>query len=327
MIKTVYVDTFEKALGRGQSIPNIIVADDGNEYVLKTQKRFVDGNIVVDNMMFFNELLAYQIGLHLQIPMPASAIAILEEETIDNDPTIRFARRFEAGQHFSSEYIDDFEENYVENLQLQMSMGKKYLKRSWNNFFGGIVNPEDVAKIIAFDILIANFDRYTNTGNLQVSNNDNRRKVYAIDHGHALFGPAWGIDKQRYLLMPTHDPSYVEWFVHQVRMINQGLPNGLGDVFRAMEKHIDLESSNHSFKEIVFNIEQITESQVMGWLENIPNEWYVDMETQKAYVISFLMQQKLLVREIIQVMSNLGAFSNTLGGKIEWKEDVQADTV
>ncbi len=135
------------------------------------------------------------------------------------------------------------------------------------------------------------------------------------------------MDKQRYLSLPTHEANYVEWFVLQVRSINQGLPNGLGDVFRAMEKHVDLESHDHSFKEIVFEIEQITESQIMAWLENIPSEWYVDIEAQKAYVTSFLMQQKLLVRHIIQKMSDLKAFSFTLGGMIEWKEDVQADTV
>lgn len=326
MIKTVYVDAFDKPLGRGQSQPNIIIADDGNEYVLKTQKRFENGAIVIDNMMFFNELMAYQIGRYLQIPMPLSAIAIVEQEIIDLDPTIRFVHRLEPGQHFSSEYIDDFEENLVENLQLMRSMGKPYIKKSWNNFFNGITNPEDVAKIVAFDLLIANFDRYNNYGNLQVSNNSNQRRIVAIDHGHAFFGPVWNLQKQS-LLNAVNDENYTVEFANIIRKNNRFLPNGLGEVFRAMERHIDLESNDHSFKEIVYNIEQISEEQILVWLENIPDEWYVDPVSQKSYITSFLMNQKLMVREIIQFLVELGSFSNTVGGKIEWKEDAQADTV
>lgn len=326
MIKTVYVDSFDKPLGRGQSQPNVIVADDGNEYVLKTQKRVENGSIVIDNMMFFNELMAYQIGMYLHIPMPESAIAIVEKEIIDLDPTIRFVHRLEPGQHFSSEYIDDFEENVVENMHLMMSMEKPYIKRSWNAFFNGIINPEDVAKIIAFDIFIANFDRYNNFGNLQVSNNNNRRKIVAIDHGHAFFNPWWNLQKQQ-TLNAVNGSNYPLDFANAIRKNNEFLPSGLGEIFRAMERHVDLESEEHSFKEIVYSIEQISEEQILEWLENIPDEWYEDPVTQKSYITSFLMKQKMVVRDIIQVLVEMGAFSNTVGGKLEWKEDAQADTV
>ncbi|MGX2958068.1 HipA family kinase [Peribacillus sp. JNUCC 23] len=334
-MRKIYVETVLKYLGQGITKPAVILADDFQQYILKTQSVVEDGKSKFYNCMFINELLAYQIAQYLGVPIPEAAIAYLDKRIIEKDPEIRFVHRFYEGNLFASHELTNKEENLVENYEDMMKMGKAYITRTWNAFFSNIVNADDIAKIIAFDLLIANFDRYNNEGNLLVATVDEGRKVFTIDHGHAFFGPTWETNKINALRAPTASMDYVDTFVTLALRGNvfediNGYADGLGSVFKAIEPNVDLTSLvNHSFFEIVNLIESITEELIEEWISNIPVEWFDQSEviTQKAYYKHFIYNQKEVVRHIIQRLANRKAFTNYLGGALEWKEEKNVGTV
>lgn len=317
MIKNVEVVNFLGYMGRGISRPVLVICDNFKEYILKNESVDENGKIVKYNCMFVNELLAYQIACYLGIPIPEAVVAYVDSKFINNDPAIRFKYRFEEGNHFATEKLPYVENNILEGYEQLSQMGKPYITKSWNKFFELIHNKEDIAGIIAFDILIANFDRVNNLGNILIDKTNETRKIYAIDHGHAFFGPKWTSDKINCLNNAKLDNTYIGGFLNCFKL---GL-NGLGEIFRALEKHINIDDiNNHSFMEVVQKIESIDENLIDRWLQNIPDEWYIDKNYQISIYKRFLLDQKSLVRHILQSMATNSAFSNYRGGILEWKE-------
>ncbi|MEK4247082.1 HipA family kinase [Psychrobacillus sp. FSL K6-2684] len=334
MVHQINVETVLKYLGQGVSRPAVIMGDDFRQYVLKTQKVHEGGSLQFYNCMFLNELLAYQIACYLEVPIPEAAIAYLDNRLIDRDPALMFVHRFYEGNLFASLELTNTEENLVENYEEMRKMDKPYLTRTWNAFFSNIVNVNDIAKIVAFDLLIANFDRYGNTGNLLVSTDEDGRKVFSIDHGHAFFGPKWETGKINALNAPSQTFEYIDAYVDVALKNNvkpgQGFADGLGSVFRAIEPSIDLTNlQSHSFIEVIYAIESITEDLIDEWISQIPKEWFdqTEMMNQISYYKSFLLKQKNLVRAIVQRMAERKAFTNYLGGALQWKKEKNVGTV
>lgn len=312
VVREIEVDTFLKPMGSGISRPVLVLGDDFEEYILKNEKVNDNGKIVNYNCMFVNELLAYQIGCFLELPMPEAVIAIVDEEFAQNDPTIRFAYRFEKGKYFATEKLKYVENNIIKNYNELALMGKPYILKTWKKFFERIDNKEDVAKILAFDILIANFDRYNNEGNILINKNGGR-KIYAIDHGHAFFGPFWNENKINCLKLINVTDTYIDQYANTV--IRQ-LP---GVVFNSLEENINFKNTyEHSFKEIVIKISDIDENMIESWMNNIPNEWYTDKAFQVIYYKNFILEQKEIVKNIIQNLADKKVFTKYKGGILKW---------
>lgn len=328
MIKRIEVETFLSYLGEGISKPALVLGDDFNKYIMKKQKIKTAEGTEVHNCMFLNELLSYQIAHYLDVPVAEAAIAHLDPRLIANDPTITFVHQFREGIHFASQELKDKEENLKDNYLQALRMGKPYIIRSWNAFFDNIVNKDDISKIIAFDLLIANFDRFGNTGNLLISTDESElRKIFAIDHGHAFFGPIWNTKKIQSFKLQQQDVNYTDIYINAIVNKDNGLANGLGDVFRSIEASIDINQlSNHSFIDIVHKIENIDEFLIDEWIRVVPDEWFVDKQEQIGYYKRFVLKQKDMVRMLIQKMAERRAFSNYRGGKLEWKTEKQAGT-
>lgn len=334
LVQKIYVETVLKYLGQGISRPAVIIGDDFRQYILKTQKVVEEGKPKLYDCMFLNELMAFQIAKHLEVPIPEAAIAYLDKKIIEKDPEIMFVHRFYEGNLFASLEIKNTEENLVDNYKEMMRMGKKYLSRTWNAFFSNIINSSDIAKIIAFDLLTANFDRYGNTGNLLVATVEEGRKVFSIDHGHAFFGPVWETNKINNMRAPALTQQYIDSYVNVILNNNvgqgAGFADGLGSVFHAIEESIDLTNlSDHSFNEVVYYIENITEDLIDEWLNSVPQEWFVKSEaqTQKSYYKYFILKQKDLVRHLLQRLAERKAFTNYLGGALEWTAEKNVGTV
>ncbi|CAK7080832.1 HipA family kinase [Tissierella sp.] len=329
MIREINVDAFLKQLGQGISKPVLIIGSDYEQYVLKNERADYEGKKYNFNCMFLNELLSYQIGKYLEVPIPESVIAYVDNRLIEADPTIRFAYRFAEGNHFASKELKYVENNMLENMNILRKMGKPYIKRSWNAFFSNIKNKDDVAKILAFDLLIANFDRYGNEGNILIENTNLGRKIFAIDHGHAFFGPEWTTKKINMLTAVEKSETYVNNCINGIININlqKGFLNGLGTIFKELETYIDLnDTNNHSFQDIIMRIETITEELLDDWLNNIPNEWFINRKVQIGCYKNFILTQQALVRYFIQALANRGAFSNFRGGILQWKKEKQFGT-
>lgn len=329
MIRKINVDAFLEQLGQGISRPVLIIGNDYEQYILKNQRADHNGNKYNFNCMFLNELLAYQIGEYLNVPMPEAVIAHLDGRLIEADPTLRFAYRFSEGSYYASKELKNVENNFMENMNNLRLMGKPYITRSWNHFFDNIVNKEDIAKILAFDLLIANFDRYGNEGNILIDNTPSGRELFAIDHGHAFWGPEWNDLKIRMLGTVECTEKYANDYINGIIInnVNKGFLNGLGVIFKELERYIDLNAlNNHSFQNIVLRIEMITEEHLDEWLNNVPNEWFVNKPMQIGYFKNFILKQKELIRSFIQILANRSAFTNFRGGTLEWKIEKQSGT-
>lgn len=322
LVRRIQVNAFLKQLGEGMSEPAIILGDDNQRYILKNQKVLINGKSTQWDCMYLNELLSCHIANYLDVPIPEPAIANLDKRILDNGPALRFVHRFTEGIHFASQEIPDKEDNLIENYQFLIEMGKPYITRTWNQFFDGIINPEDISRIIAYDLLIANFDRYNNTGNLLVAQTPLGRKVFTIDHGHSFFGPTWDVAKITCLRNVDLTDKYINWyFGFFSQPIRQGFLNGMGEVFRSIESNIDLSDVNdHSFQEVVARIEKISEPMLDTWIQEIPDAWFVDKNAQVGLYKQFILKQKSMVRHLIQNMAARQAFTNFRGGNLQWTE-------
>lgn len=328
-MREIDVETFLKPMGQGVSRPVLVLGNDFKQYILKNENIDKDGNIQKFNCMFVNELLAYQLGYFLEVPMPEAVIAYVAEDFIKDDPSIRFAYRFENGKYFATEKLQYLENNILENYQNLKLMGKPRIKMSWHKFFKCVKNTEYIPNILAFDILIANFDRYNNEGNILVSNDDNRN-IYAIDHGHAFFGPIWNENKIRHLDAADLTDQYINEYTDIIGncMYNQINLSG-GIIFKALEQYVELENiKDHSFMDVVEKIESISESMIDIWLNNIPEEWYVNKDFQSSYLKKYILNQKNVVKYIIQNIAAKSAFTNYRGGVLEWRnQGIKSHTV
>lgn len=327
-MNTLKVEAFLKELGTdtgGQSRPVLIQADDGNQYILKNQNVYIENarRWGVWDSMFLQELLASKIAAYLDVPIPEYAIIDVEKDFLDNAPALAFQYRYNTGLHFGSRYIDTLENNKKKGFQMLMQLGKPYTKTSWNSFFRKITNPKDAANIIAMDLLIGNFDRFGNDGNMLISKEDSGRKIIAIDHGHAFCTASWNNSpKKQFLTTVENTKGYQITYLQSFYQNNGGkFLAGLGEIFRAIEQHIDVnDATNHDFSNVVYKIENIGHDIIDSWFKDIPDMWFVDKNNQISLYKKFILTNKHNIRDLINLMISFGAFSNSNGGMLGWKE-------
>lgn len=320
MLKKIEVEAFLKPMGLGMSRPALVMADDSNEYILKNERMDINGTPHKTDSMCLNEMLAYQIGLYLDVPMPEAAIANIHPVFVAQDPEIRFTYRFEPGIYFASKKLAYLENNFLENASELMDMGKKYIRKTWNTFLYNIDNKDKMVNIIAFDLLIGNYDRYGNEGNILVSNS-HMRKIFAIDHGLSFNGPNWTQEKIRSIKADRFDYDNCKQIISNIKLYQ-------GRIFRSLCQHIDLtDLENNPFKEIIYKIESISEELIDSWLNNIPIEWYKDKSLQSEYYKSFILVRKNHIRYLVQMMANYDLFDNYQGGTLQWITEAKSNTV
>lgn len=321
-METLKIITFLNELGEdqgGMSKPVIVLASDYHEYYLKNQYVYDEHNSkwYVQDCAFLQEYLANKIADFLEVPSPSPAIIDISKEDLENHPKLPFTKRFKAGKHYSTQQMDEVDNNLLIGYKKLFQAEKPYTIQKWNSFFKAINNPKDIARIICMDLLIANFDRFTNEGNLLVSSEEGVRKVYAIDHGHAFNGPIWNLHKQRLFNSINNSEEFCHEYINAYK--NAGGVSGLGIIFKAIEHHIDVEDeANHDFKEVVLKAESIDQNLLDSWFRDIPEEWFVDKVTQWALYSKFILTNKKNLRRLIDLLVIHGAFTNTRGGALDW---------
>ena len=335
-MKKLYVDTFlkDQAPLLGQSRPLLVMASDGEEYFIKNNMVRFESEWHNENAAFFNEIVSSRVANYLEIPTPEIAILELETDVMSANSDLLFNRHFKAGLYFGSKKIEQVENNLMSNYLELIRMNKPYIRRSWNTFFNNISNPKDISSIIVLDLLLANFDRFDNIGNLIVGQNNNKRSIYALDHGHCFRGPFYDTNKEQFLrsndnLNSDNLNSYILTQIQQIIINAQYNENGharpfntAGEVFKAVEPHIDLSDiDNHSFVEPVSKVEQLTPEFILNFFEGIPDEWIDGGQSQIRSYSNFIYRQSNLIRDIIQKMTTLNAFSNYRGGLLNWKQE------
>lgn len=326
MVDKLFADTHLQGASPqvGMSQPVLIKADNGRTYFLKTN--LVNGQH--QDAVFFQELLCSLLAERLNVPVPNFAIIEIEKEFIENNPFLRFNGRFKEGLYFATEEIDGAESNLRDNYSLARQNGQPKIRRAWNSYFKNISNSDQIANIIAFDLFVYNFDRFSNEGNILVGKEPNGgRKLYAIDHGHCFFGPCYKeylTQKHGVLEINKFDIQnqqginhYIQWHMNQ--LIKNGQPLGLGSIFSGLEQNVDFTNGNPFFN-FVHTVEALGEDELMALLNAIPEIWVSGGEIQKNLYLNFLLRQKYLIRTLLDYMAVNDAFSNHVGGVLDWSK-------
>ncbi|RNJ80396.1 MAG: hypothetical protein D9C04_01555 [Nitrosopumilus sp. B06] len=166
------------------SRPHLILADDGNQYVVKFAQNADLPSIVAE---YVCGMLAAKFNLRVLDPI----VIMLDADFIRNSVLLR-DREIQAGPHLGTKMI-----NTVFNLNGNTSK-KIYPKK--------IINRDQVPNMISFDIFVNNKDR--NPGNsILVPVNDDKFEYVLLDHGECFGGSNWDGDiakKMKYELSEIH---------------------------------------------------------------------------------------------------------------------------
>ena len=323
-ISKEYVDQIDTSLNPqlGMSKPISILASNNKKYFLKRQY-VVDQNGVPhnENAVFMQELFVSQIANSLQIPIPSCAILNLEKEFLEANEDLRFRYHLKPGLYFGSEILENVESNLVPHYIEALQHGKPQIIRSWNSFFRNVENSEAYASIIALDLLTANFDRFSNEGNIIITNHNNNRKVFALDFGHCFLSPYWDKNKARFMQsIPDKDQNpnnYIDFFLSELLKATNRPLTPLGTIFSGMQNNIFFESGN-PFAKIISKIESLKLEDLRIFINQIPSVWISGDALQQDTYVNFIEKSKYLVRLLLDKLYQLGAFNNSLGGKLEW---------
>lgn len=155
-----HVDQIVKKLTNGCTEPYLAKISTETEvfYAVIKLKDNIQGVLTV-----INELISYNLALAVDMKMPQSGIAILDESTDLGNFEIENSN---FGYCFYSKYLGD----RVTVLSYRLM---KY-----------ICNKDSYEKIILFDHLVYNKDR--NKGNLLIYSDRDAKILYAIDHTHVF---------------------------------------------------------------------------------------------------------------------------------------------
>jgi hypothetical protein len=165
VVKTVAAVRYITPLRQGSSLPAIVEADDGRQYVMK----FVGAG--QGRKALIAELLAGEIARKLKLRVPELVLITLDPELgpSEPDPEIFDLLRFSVGLNLGMAYLPQAFE-YSELMEPRM--------------------PEAAASdIVWFDAYVTNVDRTPRNTNMLVW----QKQVWLIDHGACLyFHHDWG---------------------------------------------------------------------------------------------------------------------------------------
>lgn len=154
--------SYIKPIGRGDTLPHLMMGNDGKCYVVKLMSNPVHITVLA------NELIAYRLGSIFNLPIPRSENFYIPNDLIFKTGQLRDAGASE-GPHIGSAYL--------ENVSTLDTYQEAYT----------FSNAESVSAMIVFDHWIENEDRCDNDENILVSSGSIPELVY-IDHADAFTG-------------------------------------------------------------------------------------------------------------------------------------------
>lgn len=159
MLRTVEITRYVTPLREGSSLPALIEADDGREYVIKFRGAGHGPKALVA------ELVAGEIGRALGLPVPELVLAVLPEEIArgETHDEIRDLLGWSIGLNIGLAFVPG---------ALGMDLTRPPAE-----------GPAWAAEVVWFDSLVVNPDRTPRNANLIV----HEGRTWLIDHGSALY--------------------------------------------------------------------------------------------------------------------------------------------
>ncbi|MBX3050644.1 MAG: hypothetical protein KF753_04160 [Caldilineaceae bacterium] len=158
-IRTVQAERYGTPLRQGGSLPAIIEADDGQQYVMKFAGAGQGRKALIA------ELLSGEIGRALGLAVPEIVLIRMDEHfgRSEPDPEIQDLLQGSVGLNLGLAYLPSAVE-YSPQLKFPLSR-------------------EDAARIVWFDALVTNVDRTARNVNMLIW----QKQLWLIDHGASLY--------------------------------------------------------------------------------------------------------------------------------------------
>ncbi|RLT44441.1 MAG: aminotransferase class I and II [Chloroflexi bacterium] len=158
-MRTVQAERYVTPLRQGGSLPAVVEADDGEQYVMKFAGAGQGRKALIA------ELLAGEIGRALGLTVPEIVLIRMDEHfgRSEPDPEIQDLLRGSVGLNLGMAYLPGALE-YSALLKFPLS-------------------PEQAAQIVWFDALVTNVDRTPRNVNLLIW----EQQLWLIDHGASLY--------------------------------------------------------------------------------------------------------------------------------------------
>lgn len=237
-MKIRHINKVISEMGVGVTEPLNCVLDNGQPIVFKTF------NNEQGNLSLVNEIVAYRLAQKLQLTIPFSGLANIDENTL----ILINNKEIQKGIGFYSTRIE------------KATVGISHLLLSKQ-----CINRDELAKFILFDHLIYNTDR--NPGNILYSMRE--KKVYIIDHSHCFkLGCIWDNSQlRRFILEQDYKENLIMEKNYGMYFKFIGIDN--------MNLTILLEIANE-FKS------KLNREYFNQVLDEIPNEWGISLEDKNG---------------------------------------------
>lgn len=325
-IKTLNIETYFKPKDGlpGVSHPARILASDGKQYFLKGNYGYFGDKWIKLDAALAQELFAYQLAEYLSLPVTNVALIEIEESDLDIYSDLRFRHHImTAGIYLATEAVETA--NQTLGLLLEESKWDiPQTKKKINNFFKKLQNKDDISKIIYFDLLTANVDRYSNAGNLIFKKANDGTYILAIDFGYCFFGPYWTsneyiLNLSKIKLLTAEYPQITNWgkFMTECCFTKNGR---IGAVFSLLEKYIKFEDNPFASSHyLAVNLES---NKLTDMLMKIPDDWLIQGNHQRTIYLNFILNQVKQMPGILDFAVRSKFFTNNhTGGSLQWHKE------
>lgn len=240
----------DKTGGSESPILWCVDADRYEEYLVKFQLNRKQGVGAL-----INEVIAYQLALKLDVPVPPVKLVYVDESIMQKDERLR-------------KFLDDSADPDGSGLQYGCLVldGDDVGKRGWVN----IDNLQQIPNTIVYDNWLLNTDR-KNRHIWITGDEESGYEFRAIDHGHILNGPNWQGEKlQQHINTESSSNQYWEKVCQH-----------LGSI-------AEFDSALHS-------MDAIGDDQLEDCFSHIPHEWGLhdsEKEAVKAFLVERKVQVK-----------------------------------
>ncbi|TGY52351.1 protein kinase family protein [Ligilactobacillus murinus] len=329
MIDTLKIDAFLNARANkpGVSRPALIAATDGNTYFLKGHfGTFKDGLTKLDAALA-QEAFCYSLAKFLKIPTPDFVFIEVTNDDLSDFPQLRFENNItQAGIYLGIKEVKNLLTDELKLLLRELDYGAPGAQNKLNKLVAQISNKHDVPKILYFDCLTANVDKYRNFDNILLYRSNNGKTLLSIDFGYCFFGPYWNTREyyttpgfEKIKLLQNNNPDNM-WYGILLNSLGNNTILTETPVFKLLERLIDCKNSSNPFREIYSSTKLLNAANLTTMLNYIPNEWFVGGTYQRNMYLQFILNQVDNLPVFFDYLVSQNCFTNISGGGLVWQD-------
>lgn len=304
----------------GISHPAKILASDGKEYFLKGHYAYFDHRWGRMEAALAQELFSYQLANYMDIPVTNVALIEIDESDLDVYSELTFIHHIaKKGLYLAIEAVETTDQN-LKILLDSKNRNIPQAQKKINTFFRNVQNKIDIPKIIYFDLLTANIDRYNNAGNFIFKKTSNGNYIIAIDFGFCFFGPFWNSKVNNLLSkdFANKDPNrWKQIILKSCLCTHENYKRA--PVLNLLNPYINFNVNPFAFiHSVALNL---TSDKLANMLRAIPDEWLVQGDYQRNIYLNFILNQVKMMPTILEYAAMNKFFTNFTGGNLIWPQE------